>query len=66
MQTHKPTSEELKQKMDECEKKYRASFKGTSCLAIMNSYHDWQAAKKQYYASIGRAAPEVEKDTNDD
>ena len=63
---NKSTPEELKQRMLECEAKYHDSFKSNSCVAIMDSYHDWQLAKKQYYMSIGRIMPETEKDTSDD
>lgn len=66
MKSNKATPEELKQYMNECEKKYRESLKGESCAAIMNSYYDWQRAKKQYYTSIGKVAPTIEKDTSDD
>ena len=62
----KSNPEELKRLMEECEVRYRESFKGDSCAAIMNAYRDWQYAKKQYYTSIGRAMPATEKDTSDD
>lgn len=51
------TVEELKQKMLECEEIYRKSFKLDSCRAIMESYYEWQNAKKKYYTAIGVCKP---------
>lgn len=47
------TIEDLKQQMIECEEIYHKSFKTDSCKAIMDSYYNWQRAKKKYYIAIG-------------
>lgn len=47
------TVDELKKKMDECEEAYKASFKINSCSMILNTYHAWKDAKKQYYYAAG-------------
>ena len=49
--------EELKNRVSECEAKYRESFKLDSCSAIMKSYYDWQNTKKAYYIAIGVCRP---------
>lgn len=66
MKEHKPSLEELKQNMDECEKKYHESFKSNSCVAIMNSYYAWKDAKKLYQLSMERMFPGSVKKTDDD
>lgn len=45
--------EALKERIAECEERYHKSFKHDSCREIMDSYRDWQLAKKNYYAAIG-------------
>lgn len=56
--------EELKSYIAECEEIYKQSFKGDSCKVIMDAYRNLQAAKKEYYRSIGKTMPkqEVEDD----
>jgi putative SOS response-associated peptidase YedK len=50
----------LRARIDECEKAYHEAFKTDSCRLIMNSYYEWQQAKKDYYSAIG-----VTKQNND-
>ena len=51
------TVEDLKRKMAECEEAYHKSFKLDSCRAIMETYYEWQDAKKKYYTAIGVCRP---------
>ena len=52
--------DELKQYISECEERYHASFKKDSCKEIMDSYYEWQKAKKRYYIAIGVCRPAEE------
>lgn len=45
--------EKLKEYLEECERKYKESFKGDSCKAIMDAYHEREWARKCYYKSTG-------------
>jgi hypothetical protein len=46
-------ADDLKQHIEECEERYRSSFKTNSCKEIMNSYYEWRLAKKKYYELFG-------------
>lgn len=58
--------ERAKQYMQECEKKYKESFKGDSCKAIMDAYHEWDWAKKCYYKNAGIEEVKQEVESVDD
>ena len=66
MKERKPSLEELKQKMDECERIYHESCKGNSCVDIMNSYRAWKDDKKLYQLSMERLFPGSTKNKDDD
>lgn len=54
--------DELKDRIVKAEERYHNSFKKDSCQEIMNSYYDWQRAKKAYYTAIGICRPQKESD----
>lgn len=58
--------EKAKLYMKECEKKYKESFKGDSCKAIMDAYYEWEWAKKCYYKNAGIEEVKQENESVDE
>ena len=58
------TIADLKSTIEQCEKRYKESFKTNMCKEIMNSWYALQNAKSKYYKYVNKDNTAVKNDAD--